>query len=208
MKKTLTLAATKLAALSMFLITGFAFAETVPGASYTRPDADLSKYDKVLLRALRVDDMKVLKPVWAEDDESEWVMRIDALQSIQNMYSEIMTEQLEADGGYPVVDEPGDNVLRVEVELLSITPYMKPGSKGNKGKFVYSTLGSGEVVVSAEMRDSLTRELLVLIEGERTIGTEYRELSVESHQENVRGLFNQWGERLRARLDSSRASTE
>ena len=189
MKKTLTLAATKLAALSMFLITGFAFAETVPGASYTRPDADLSKYDKVLLRALRVDDMKVLKPTWADDDGSEWVMRIEALKGIQDMYSEIMTKHLEADGGFPVVDEAGDGVLRVEVELLSITPYMKPGSKATDGKFVYSTLGSGEVVVSAEIRDSVTRELLVLIEGERTIGTEYRELSVENHQENVRGLL-------------------
>ena len=91
------------------------------------------------------------------------------------------------------------------MELLSITPFVKPGPPASDGEHVISTLGSGDVVVSAEFRDSTTRELLILIEGERTIGEEYKELSRENHIKNVQGLFTKWGKKIRQTLDAAHA---
>jgi hypothetical protein len=59
------------------------------------------------------------------------------------------------------------------------------------------------VVVSAELRDSRTGTLLFLVEGERKIGTTYRELSPESHIANVEETFAAWGQRLRRYLDAA-----
>ena len=116
-----------------------------------------------------------------------------------------MQEEVEKKGGYPMVSQPDDDVMRIEVELLSITPYVKPGTPASDGRFEISTLGSGDVVVSAEFRDSTTRELLILIEGERTIGDKYREVSRENHTKNVKGLFAKWGKVIREALDKAHA---
>lgn len=114
-----------------------------------------------------------------------------------------MQKELETKGGYALVADPAADVLRVEVELLSITPYVKPGTPAKDGEFEVSTLGSGEVVVSAEFRDSTTRELLILVEGERPIGEKYKELSRENHTKNVKGLFAKWGKVVRKALDKA-----
>jgi hypothetical protein len=80
---------------------------------------------------------------------------------------------------------------------------VKPGTSANDGKFKTSTLGSGDVVISAEFRDSKTRELLILVEGERAIGSEYKKLSPQNHIDNIKGLFARWGMKVREALDEA-----
>ena len=75
-----------------------------------------------------------------------------------------MTEELSYGGKYQVVKQPGAGILRLEVELLSITPFVKPGTQVDSDTgFEISTLGSGDLHVSAEMRDGATREVLLLV---------------------------------------------
>jgi hypothetical protein len=187
------------AALMVFSITS-----TAAGAEpdYMRHDLDLGKYNKFRLSTLSMDNIQVLKPEW-EDDPEPWTFNPGDREATQKLFRDIMTEELSKEGGYPVVNERGDDVITLEVELLSITPYVKPGTVAQQGDFVISTLGSGEVVVSAEFRDSVTRELLVLIEGERTIGDEYKEVNRENHEANVRKLFMTWGKNVRAAMDKA-----
>ena len=175
------------------------------GTSWTNPDADFSKYSKFLVKPLDIADVKVLKPAWEQDNPEEWEFAPDAGAAIQALYREAITEALSADDGYAVVSEEGDDVLQLEVEFLSITPYMKPGSTAKSKGFVIETLGSGDVVVSAELRDSVTGSVLALVEGERTIGADYKELSRENHVANLRETFSAWGKRLRARMDELKA---
>jgi hypothetical protein len=173
-----------------------------PEPAYLRHDLDLSKYSKFRLNALSLENIQVLKPVW-EDDPEPWSFQPEDREAVQKLFRDIMTEELSKDDGYAVVNDRGDDVMSLEVEILSITPYVKPGTAGQQGDFVISTLGSGEVVVSAEFRDSMTRELLILLEGERTIGDEYKELSRENHEANVRKLFMTWGQNVRAAMDKA-----
>jgi len=187
---------------SAALLAFTAAAMAAPEPSYLRKDLDLGKYGRFQLRTLNMDNIQVLKPVW-EDDPEEWSFQPGDKEAVQQMFRDIMAQELSKDGGYPVVEERGDDVMTLEVEILSITPYVKPGTRGQSGGFVVETLGSGEVVVSAEFRDSVTRELLILLEGERPIGTEYREVSRENHEENIRQLFTTWGQRVRAAMDQA-----
>jgi len=203
MKTALSTSATCLLGFLVLLVGSLAIGQTPePGLIWQRPDADFSTYSKIHIEPLDLSDVKVLKPVWEQQDLTEWTFTPRATETIQSMFMEIMSRELSKDGGFPLVAEDGEGVLQLEIEFLSITPYMKPGASDADGH-VIQTLGSGDVVVSAELRDSRTGNLLFLVEGERKIGSEYRELSRESHIANVEETFAAWGQRLRRHLDAA-----
>jgi hypothetical protein len=203
MKRVVSTGPKLIAGLMLLLVSGSLIAAKPLPASYVKPGVDLSTYNKVLIRPLNMDNIEVLKPVWEQDNDEVWSFEPENAAAIQEWFMDAMLEEVEKKGGYPLVSQPDDDVIRIEVELLSITPYVKPGTPANDGKFKTQTLGSGDVVVSAEFRDSTTRELLILIEGERTIGTEYKKLSPENHTANIKGLFARWGKVIREGLDKA-----
>lgn len=192
-----------IAGLLLMIMAGTSLAATT-GASYTKPGLDLSKYNKVMVMPLNIDNIEVLKPVWESDDPEAWSFEGGAGAEVKELFMDAMQKELEANGGYPMVSTSSEDALRIEVEVLSITPYVKPGTGAHDGEFVTSTLGSGDLVISAEFRDSKTRELLILVEGERTIGTEYKKLSRENHKENLTELFTLWGVKVREALNKGR----
>ena len=172
------------------------------GVTFQKENVDFSKYNKVHLMPLDLSDVKVVKPIWEQDDPEEWSFTGGSGEEIQNMFYKIISNELSKYEGFEVVDSGGEGVLQVEVEFLSITPYTKPGSRVDDDKgYEISTLGSGDVFVSAEIRDSQTGELFVLVEGERTFGSEYKELTRENHVENMKETFKKWGYRIRLWLD-------
>ena len=151
---------------------------------------------------LDISDVKVLKPVWEAESDEEWVFTPGAGEQIQKLYMDIISAELTKNGGYELSDTDDEDVLQLEVEFLSITPYIKPGTNFDADPgFEISTLGSGDVVVSAELRDARTGSLLVLVEGERKIGTEYKELTRANHLENLEQTFRTWGQRVRGWLE-------
>jgi len=192
-----------IAGLMMLMVSGALMAQSTSPASYVKPGIDLATYTKVMVKPLNMDNIEVLKPAWEQDNDEAWSFNPGDREGIQEMFLDAMQSELETNGGYALVSAPGDDVMRIEVELLSITPYVKPGTPASDGDHTISTLGSGDVVISAEFRDSQTRELLILVEGERTIGDEYKELSRENHIANVKGLFAKWGKKVRGALDKA-----
>jgi hypothetical protein len=189
--------------LMLMFVSGTLLAENAAPASYVKPGIDLSSYSRVMVKPLNMDNIEVLKPVWEQDNDEAWSFNPEDRSVIQEWFLDAMQKELETKGGYALVADPAADVMRIEVELLSITPFVKPGTPSSDGDFKISTLGSGDVVVSAEFRDSTTRELLILIEGERPIGEKYKELSRENHEANVKGLFAKWGKTIRGALDKA-----
>jgi hypothetical protein len=190
--------------LVLLLCAGSLLAETTIPAQYVKPGIDLGKYNKVMVRPLELDDIEVIKPPWEQANPDVWTFEEGTGVAVQKLFMDAMQKELEGNGGYPIVSESADDVLRIEVEILSITPYVKPGSVTGDEGYEIETLGSGELVVSAEFRDSNTRELLLLVEGERTIGDEYKKLSRENHTENLSNLFTTWGIKIREALNADR----
>lgn len=169
--------------------------------TWVRPDTDFSKYTKFLVKPLNLSNVTILRPPWAQDDPIEWELETMALEAIQDIFQAAMKEVLEADDGYPVVDNPADDVLEVDMELLSIMPYVRPGSDGTDDGHEIVTLGSGEVTGTAELRDSTSRALLILLEGQKVAGKEYKQYTQENNIANLRGMFTAFAQRLRAAMD-------
>ena len=205
MKRVFSTGSKLVTGLMLLLVSGAVIAKTTIPATYVKDGIDLAAYNKVMVKPLSLDNIEVLKPSWEEGNDEIWAFNPENRSDIQKWFLDAMQQEIEINGGYKLVNASGDDVLRVEVEVLSITPYVKPGTRSSDSDHVISTLGSGDIVISAEFRDSKTRELLILIEGERTIGDKYRELSAENHTKNLKGMFTQWGKKIREALDEAHA---
>ena len=198
MKRSNTLSILASSLMALGLATSSVADNHVSELRWEREGADFSGFEKIYIRDLNLDDVKVLKPVWEQDDPDPWSLEGEVGEGIQAMFRNIMIDELSRNDGFTIVDEGGPGVLQIEVEFLSITPYVKPGTQSNPATgFEISTLGSGDVHVSAELRDGATGSVLTLIEGERQIGTEYKELSPENHEANLEKTFRNWGQRVR-----------
>lgn len=183
----------------LFSTTSVADVELEP--TWVKEGVNWSQYLKFKVKPLVVDDVKVIKPPYAEDDPSDWSLEIEDLELIQAMFRDIMSDVLEGNNGYPIVYADGRDVLRVEVEILSIMPWLKPGSESEMEGHQVKTLGSGEITARVELRDSRTRELLLLLEGEKAIGEKYKEFTFENNVANLEAMFTRFATRLRNSMD-------
>lgn len=202
MKSQIIKRAAVVAALSATLISSAVTAdEGLLDPTWHKAGTDWKQYSAFLVKPLDIDDVKVLKPAWAEDDGEDWTIQTMDKAAVQAIFSKAMADTLQDDRGWPIVSEPAANVLEVEVEMLSVTPWLKPGSSDMVDGHNVTTLGSGEVNGRVELRDSQTRELLLLIEGERAVGQEYIEFNAENNADNLHAMFAEFAQRLRASMD-------
>ena len=190
-----------LAGLFVMLFSTAAVADKVIEPTWVKEGVNWSQYTKFMVKPLNIDDVKVVKPPYAEDDTSEWTLEIQDLEAMQAMFRDTMKSTLEGNGGWPLVYAEGKDVLEVEVEILNIMPWIKPGGDENLEGFEVKTLGSGEITARVEMRDSRTRELLLLIEGDKAVGEKYKDYSTENNVKNVVNMFTRFATRLRNSMD-------
>ena len=175
--------------------------DTLPEPTWVKEGVNWSQYLKFKVKPLNIGDVKVIKPPYAEDDPSDWSLEIEDLETMQAMFRDIMSDVLEGNNGYPLVYTDGRDVLEVEVEILSIMPWLKPGAGSELEGHQVKTLGSGEITARAELRDSETRELLLLIEGDKAVGEQYKQFTAENNISNVQYMFTRFATRLRNSMD-------
>lgn len=165
---------------------------------YERPGLDLSAYDKILVDPLALSNAKVVPPPWVEGKDRQphkWALNQDDINYTKQAYRAAMQQQLETEGGYAIVAEPGEGVLEIAIAIVSLTPYAQQGEN-------VITKGSGELTMQVELRDALTRELLAIYEGDQEVGQEYQENTRLSAEHNLQQLFAQWGKKVRDAMDA------
>lgn len=175
--------------------------EQIP-VTWAKDGVDWSQYDKIYLKPLDISEIKMVRPPWAEDDPKEWNFDSANPDMVQAVFRDSIKSALEAGEGYKVVHGPGDGVLELKVEILSIMPYVRPGKESSDG-YQLTTLGSGEMTSRVELRDSNNRELLLLAEGTSIVGTEYKDFNARNNLANLVGKFESFGQRLRAAMDKA-----
>jgi hypothetical protein len=171
-------------------------------ATWVKDGVDWTQYSKFEVKPLNIDDVKVLKPAYAADDPSEWTLEVSDLEGMQAIFRDVMKDVLSANDGYPIVYVDGKDVLEVEVEILNIMPWLKPGSDSSLDGYEVTTLGSGEITARVEIRDSNTRELLLMIEGDKAVGEQYKEFTRANNVSNVEFMFTRFATRLRNSMDA------
>ena len=188
------------AGLLALLWSATALAQSAMQPTWVKDGVDWSLYTKYLVKPLVIDDVQLVPPPWAENP-AEWKLEVQNPGMVQQLFDDAIRAELAEDGADVLADAPGPGVLEVEVEILSVTPWLRPGSASQVDGMNVSTLGSGELSATVEMRDAQTRELLAMWAGEPTVGDEYQEFTRENNLNNQKKMFVGFAKRLDAALD-------
>ena len=167
---------------------------------YLKDGVDLSKYKRIRLDTMRVDNARVVAPPWYEGDDSapvKWELSQSDINWLRKSYRDAMKSEIETKGGYPVVEEFATDVIILDVELVTLMPYARKGEK-------VQVRGFGELTIQATLRDGMTSELLAVFEGSQDVGTEYQQNTRLNAKNNLTALFEVWGARMRRVMDDNR----
>lgn len=138
---------------------------------YLRPGADFRGYAKVILDPTEIAFQKRWKQDYNSDQAALGGQLTD--KDIQRMADEgrkgaaQILQKAYADGGYPVVTDPGADVLRVRTALVDIT-VSAPDVDSAMNVRTYSRDAGGATLV-VEARDSMTGALLGRAVDSRTV---------------------------------------
>lgn len=172
---------------------------------YRRPGVKWSGYTKVLLAPVGVSFSRSWDPhdygafgMRAADVDR---MRRDLAALVHDTFAKVLGE-----GGYQVVQAPGEGVLQVEPDIVNL--YVNAPDPLEPGRSRTYVLNTGEMTLALELRDSVTGTLLARAR-DRKRGTEYPWLTIANRVVNraeaERALAG-WARQLRNNLDAARAA--
>lgn len=170
---------------------------------YARQDADLGRYRKVMLDPIEVSFQRGWDPHLAGTP-----ITAEEKQEIRRGLAHVLKDEFVAELGrsnrYPVVDAAGEDVLRVKAEIrdLSINApdLMRPGIVRRY------TVSTGEMTLVAELRDSVTGELIArVVDRRRDPDSPWLELTTRlTNEAAARRAAAHWARLLREQLDAAR----
>jgi len=127
--------------------------------AYLLPNADMSGYSRVMLLEPHI----AFKKNWKRDHNRAAVNRVtdrDMARMIErgkDLFTHVFTDELE-EGGYPVVHEPGQDVLLVRPAIINLDVAAPDVGAGRT--YTY-TASAGEATLYIELYDSVTGQILV-----------------------------------------------
>jgi hypothetical protein len=172
---------------------------------YKLPEADFSGYKRVRLDPIEVEFDKNWKPNEHERSPSRRLTNEDIekiKKALAEEFRKVFTEEL-TKNGYPVVDENGDDVLRVSAAIANL--YITAPEKMSAGRSRSYTTSAGHMTLIAELRDSVTGKLMARavdsVRG-RDTGTFMMTNSV-TNMSAARTALSQWARVLREGMDDA-----
>jgi hypothetical protein len=115
---------------------------------------------------------------------------------------------MEKKGGYPLVEEPGDDVLRVRAQIVDL--YINAPETNSPGITRTYVVDAGEMTLIAELYDSQTNALLArVVDRQRGLERGLNELQIANRVTNTAEadrILSAWAKRLRDALDKTRTS--
>jgi Protein of unknown function (DUF3313) len=167
---------------------------------YARPDADLSKYDKVMLDPVEVSFSKSWKP-----DPNGGPITAAEKQTIRQGLARIVRQELQKElsrsGRYALVDTPAADVLRIRAEIRDL--YINAPDVPRASRSRTYALSVGEMRLVAELRDAPTGALIARV-------VDYKKdpdapwLHLTTRMDNIaaaRRAAADWAKILRGQLD-------
>lgn len=175
--------------------------------AYVDPNADFSKYNKILLLPLGVDNVEIKQPNNSgsvnRSRNKNWELTDADKVKLQKAFHDAMVKQLEDKGHYPIVTEPGDDVLTIQASLIGIAPSAPKDdvmSRGAGRSYTY-TEGGGAMAVMVAYADSESGEVLGIMKDSRSSSSYWGRNNSVSNLGEVRSMFNSWAVSIRSGLD-------
>lgn len=169
------------------------------GVYYEKEGVDLADYNSIILDTLGLEDARIVAPPWYEGEDRQpkmWSLTASDAKWLRKSYRETMTDEIQSKGGYPIVEEHGEGVLIIDIEVVYLMPYARKGEN-------VQTRGFGEMLVQAQFRDGMTGELLAIYEGKQDVGSEYQQNTRLNNENRLLDLFQYWGGRVRMLMDKA-----
>jgi len=172
---------------------------------YILPGASLNGYKRVQIDALQVAFDKNFDPNRNQRDLSRRLTKDDyeeIKKTLAEEFKKEFTEELTR-GGYTVVDEAGDDVLRVSPGIVNL--YITAPDKMAPGRSRTYVASSGHMTLVAELRDSATSKLLARAV-DTVQGRQAADFQISNRATNIgdaRVALQKWATILREGLDDA-----
>jgi hypothetical protein len=175
-------------------------------AVYARPGAAIGDYTKIRLAPIEVS----FRRDWGKGSVGATRIRVhpDDAQRIREELSALVREELLAQlaqGGYPLVDQPGDDVLELDARIVNLYIQAPELARHDSGR-TYA-VSAGEMSLVAELRDSTSGETAMRLY-DRTEARETTRVHWISGAENrseARRAAKDWARQLLGLLDQAKA---
>ncbi len=170
--------------------------------AYVRTGSSLAPYKRLMLDPVEVAFSKDWDP---EKTGSRMKLTEEEREKIRTDLAKLFTRTFKEElkkGGYPIVDKPAPDVLRVTVGLIDV--YINAPDVMTPGRTRTYVVNAGRMTLVAELRDSETGASLARIADQREARDDTF-LQVASSVENsaeARAMISNWARILRARLDA------
>ncbi len=172
--------------------------------AYVDPNADFSRYTKVLVHPLGVDNIEVIQPDSRSSvmNRSDWELNDGDRKALQEMYRNAMVKQLEERGHFPIVEQAGDDVLVISAMITAIAPSAAKDDSRSRpaGRTYVITEGAGSVAVAVGFADSETGEILALVKDSRSTTNNWGLNNSVTNRADVQRMFNSWAIQINSSL--------
>jgi hypothetical protein len=171
---------------------------------FVAPGVSLAKYREVMLDPVEV----AFKADWHEKHPE--VTREDVARlrgQFSATFHDAFVQELQRNGGYPIVNEPGPDVLRLRASIVDLD-ISAPDTRSPGAPPTRYVISPGEMTLLAELRDSESGALLARA-ADRQRGRQSGELQVATGATNAAAAqraFKFWAGLLRQALDAARQS--
>lgn len=175
---------------------------------YVRPGSSLAGYTKVLLKPTQV----AFRRDWGRMSSGSLGGRVrseDAQRIREKLVAVMGEETLKqlAEGGYAVVDAPGDDVLEIDASIRDL--YVTAPDIPRAVNSTVFSVSAGEMTLVAELRDSVSGETLVRVYDHayaRETARPHRITNMENATE-ARHVAREWARQLRLQLDLAKGGS-
>ena len=175
------------------------------GVAYLDPEADFSRFDKILLDPLDMSRTEIVQPNRSTSAVTRRPTELTDrnIEALQRAFSEVFTRELEETGDYQIVKEPGTDVLRISATVTRIAPNAPADDSRSRatGRVRIYTEGAGAMNIAFGFIDSETNEILAVVKDSRRGSPTWGVNNSVTNLSDVRLMFARWARMLRARLD-------
>ncbi len=182
------------------------------GVAWIDPEADFGNYSRIMI----LDPHVAFRDNWKRDqNRSSRSQRIRAADvdriklDVAALFRDVFVETLEAEDGFEIVNEAGDDVLLIRPAIVDLD-ISAPDTR-NTGRSRTFTAGAGAATIYVELFDSVTGDVLGRAadrQTSRTGGGMMTWSNRVTNQAEARRMMRGWAETLRGFLERHYQSDE
>lgn len=178
--------------------------------AWTKPEANLSKYTKIMLEKAEIQYRQV-KPAALQYDtplsQTEYPVSEEGKAYLEKLLVDTFSQELGKSEMFTVVQAPGPDVLKVRVSLLDVVS-MVPPERSSKSPIFLDSIGEATLVL--ELYDSQSNAILARAIDRGTADSPAWKMTSSSAETDteVRELVANWASILRSELEEVKRSLD